>query len=56
MNINESFKSYKSQDLEVVYKLKLDGENTYSDRRVIWKSSNSMEIINMAMLWLSHSS
>ena len=37
MNINESFKSYKRQDLKLNYKLKLDGENTYSDKRVISK-------------------
>ena len=37
MNINERFKSYKRQDLKLNYKLKLDGENTYSDKRVISK-------------------
>ena len=38
MNINESFKAFKKQDLKSAYKLKLDGENSYSDRRVISKS------------------
>ena len=31
--INESFKSYKRQDLKVVYKLQLDNEKTYLDRK-----------------------
>ena len=32
MSIDESFKSYKQQDLKVAYKLKLDGEDKYQDR------------------------
>ena len=37
MTIDHSFKSYKRQDLKVGYKLKLDGYNTYRDRRGISK-------------------
>ena len=37
MNIDESYKSFKKDDLKMCYKLKLDGEKDYSDRRVIAK-------------------
>ena len=35
MLIDESYKSFKKYDLKICYKLKLDGEKDYSDRRVI---------------------
>ena len=37
MNISESFKAFKRDDLKICYKLKLDGED-YSDLRVNAKS------------------
>ena len=38
MAIDQTFKSYKRPDLKVGYKLKLDGEKTYTDRRVVSKN------------------
>ena len=38
MNISESFKTFKRDDLKICYKLKLDGEENYSDLRVNAKS------------------
>ena len=37
MSIDQTFKSYKRQDLKVGYKLQVDGEKRYFDRRVISK-------------------
>ena len=37
MSIDESFESYKPKDLKVGYKLKLDDEDKYTDRRIISK-------------------
>ena len=37
MNITESFKTFKRDDLKICYKLELDGEKGYSDPRVIAK-------------------
>ena len=37
MKIDQSFKAFKREDLEIVYKLKLDSENEYYDRRVTFK-------------------
>lgn len=37
MNITESFKAFKRDDLKICYRLKLDGEEDYSDWRVIAK-------------------
>ena len=37
MNVDESFKAFKRDDLKVCQRLKLDGEENYSDRRVIAK-------------------
>ena len=47
MNIDESYKSFKKDDLKMCYKLKLDGEKAYSDRRVIAKILKLMKTINM---------
>ena len=37
MNIDESFKAYKRDDLKVIYRIKLQGENSYYRRHVISK-------------------
>lgn len=37
MDITESFKAFKKDDLTICYKLKLDGEKNYSNWRVIAK-------------------
>ena len=37
INIDESFKAYKREDLKFVYSLKLDDEKTFSKKRVIAK-------------------
>ena len=37
MNIDQNFTALKRGDLKVGYKLKLDGETEYSDRRIISK-------------------
>ena len=37
MDITESFKAFKKDDLTICYKLKLDGEKNYSNWRVITK-------------------
>ena len=37
INFDKSFKAFKRQGLKTVYKLKLDGENSCSNRRVISK-------------------
>ena len=37
MNIDESFKAYKRDDLKVIYSLKLDDEEFFSEKRVITK-------------------
>ena len=37
MNIDQSFKAYKNQDYKLGYKIKLDGDKTYKDYRIISK-------------------
>ena len=37
MNVNKIFTAYKRKDLKLIYRLELDGEENYSDRRVINK-------------------
>ena len=37
MKIDESFKAYKRDDLKVIYRIKLDNENSYRERRFISK-------------------
>ena len=37
ININQSFTGFTKDDVKAVYKIKLDGENTYQKRRVISK-------------------
>ena len=37
INISESFKAFKRDHLKICYKIKLDGEEDYSDWRVIAK-------------------
>ena len=37
MNIDESFKASKRDDLKAIHKIKLDNENTHHERRVITK-------------------
>ena len=37
MNIDESFKAFKRDDLKVVYSLKLDDEKNFQKKRVISK-------------------
>ena len=37
MKIDESFKTYKHNDLKVIYRIKLDNENSYHERRIITK-------------------
>ena len=37
MNIDESYKDYKRDDLKAIYKIKFDNENTYHERRIITK-------------------
>ena len=37
MNIDESFKAYKRDDLKVVYSLKLDNQKNFSKKRIITK-------------------
>ena len=37
LKIEESFKAYKRHDLKVTYRIKLDNENSYHERRVISK-------------------
>ena len=38
MNIDEVFKAYKRDDLKVIYKIKLDDEDSFYDRRIITKN------------------
>ena len=35
MKIDESFKAYKRDDLKVIYRIKLDNENSYHEKRII---------------------
>ena len=37
MKIDESFKAYKRDDLKLIYRIKLDDENSYHERRIITK-------------------
>ena len=37
MSIDQSFKAYKRDDIKVMYKIKLDNENFYHERRIITK-------------------
>ena len=37
MNIDQSFKAYKRDDLKLIYKVKLDNQEIYSKKRVITK-------------------
>ena len=37
MNIDQSFKPYKRDDLKLVYKIKLDNQENYSKKRIITK-------------------
>ena len=37
MNIDQSFKAFKRDDLKVVYSLNLDGEKSFQKKRVITK-------------------
>ena len=37
MNIDESFKAYKGDDLKDIYKIKLDDEDSFNDRRILLK-------------------
>ena len=37
MNIDQSFKAYKRDDLKLIYKIKLDNQENYSKKRVIIK-------------------
>ena len=37
MSIDQSFKAYKRDDLKVMYRIKLDNENYYHERRIITK-------------------
>ena len=37
MNIDESFKTYKSNNLKAIYRLKRDNENAYHERGIISK-------------------
>ena len=36
-NFDESFKAYKRDDLELIYKIKLDNKDSFLDRRIITK-------------------
>ena len=40
MNIDQSFKAYKRDDLKLIYKIKLDNQENYSKKRVIIKILN----------------
>ena len=35
MNIDESFKVYKRNDLKAIYRIKLDNENAYHEKHII---------------------
>ena len=37
MNIDQSFKAYKHDDLKLVYKIKFDNQENYNKKRVITK-------------------
>ena len=37
MNIDQSFKAYKRDNLKLIYKIKLDNQESYSKKRVITK-------------------
>ena len=37
MIIDQSFKAYKREDLKNMYRIKLDNENYYHERRIITK-------------------
>ena len=37
MSTDQSFKAYKRDDIKVMYKIKLDNENFYHERRIITK-------------------
>lgn len=49
MNIDESFKAYKGDDLKVIHKIKLDDEDYFHDRRIITKILK-MDENNMVLL------
>ena len=38
LNFDENFKSYKREDFKVIYKPRLDGEDNYPNRRVIFEA------------------
>ena len=37
MNIDQSFRAYKRDDLKLIYKIKFDNKENYSNKRVITK-------------------
>ena len=37
MSIDQNFKAYKRDSLKVMYRIKLDNENYYNERRIITK-------------------
>ena len=43
MNIDQSFKAFKRDDLKVVYSLKLDNEETFQKNVLLLKLSSSMK-------------
>ena len=43
MNIDQSFKAFKRDDLKVVYSLKLDNEQTFQKNVLLLKLSSSMK-------------
>ena len=47
MYIDESYKVFKINDFKIGYKMKLDGESGYFDRRGFFKILKLDEIINM---------
>ena len=49
MNIDQSFKAYKRDDLKLIYKIKLDNQENYSKKRVITKTLNLMKTTSMVL-------
>ena len=57
LNIDESFKTYKRDDLKLIYKIKLDNKDSFHDRRIINKilkmNENNQYGFAMMMLMLT---
>ena len=51
MNIDKSFKTYKRHNVEAIYKIKFDNENTYHGSCIITKILKLDKATSMVTLW-----